>query len=92
MHIEWVVGLVCAVVALIILVVVVVVLLLTRQRGKDKGAQSLSCFIYSVNINSFEYDVFGIELSYFYKCFNIQRRMNKSLLSKVSTKIVTWEV
>ena len=53
-HIEWVVGLVCAVVALIILAVVVVVLLCTRQRGKNKGAHTFSCFNYSVNINSFE--------------------------------------
>ena len=54
MNIGWIVGLVCAVVALIILAVVVVVLLLTRQRGKDKGGHDLSCFNYSVNINSFE--------------------------------------
>ena len=54
MNIGWIVGLVCAVVALIILAVVVVVLLCTRQRGKDKGAHTLSCFNYSVHINSFE--------------------------------------
>ena len=54
MNIGWIVGLVCAVVAVIILVVVVVVLLRTIQRGKDKGVHTLSCFNYSVNINSFE--------------------------------------
>ena len=53
-NVVWIVGLVCAVVALIGLAVVVVVLLLTRQRGKDKGGHDLSCFNYSVNINSFE--------------------------------------
>ena len=54
MNIGWIVGLVCAVVALIILAVVVVVLLCTIQRGKDKGVHTLSCFKYSVNIISFD--------------------------------------
>ena len=49
MNIGWIVGLVCAVVALIVQAVVVVVLLCTRQRGKDKGAHN-----YSLNIYSFE--------------------------------------
>ena len=44
MNIGWIVGLVCAVVALIILAVVVVVLLCTRQRGKDKGAYIFQIF------------------------------------------------